>query len=430
MKVVLLCGGKGRRMFPITEDKFLLDFLGKTLLEHQIDMAVNAGLSDFVIVGNRGNIERIRKIIAGLSGVKIELVIQEKHDGIAGALLSAAQNLNSEVIIVNPNDVIESSAYNILLHSYRSTKADSYLLGYHVSNYFPGGYLEVDKAGNLVNIVEKPGKGNEPSDMVNVLVHLHTDPAELLRNVANISTENDDVYERAIYSMAKDNKTIRVVPYRAAWTPIKYPWHILGAVRHFLDRTGSYIAPSAQISERAVVEGTAFISNNVRVMENAVIRGPVYIGPGTVIGNGSLVREYSHIGAECVVGFSTEVKGSYIGDKCWFHMCYVGDTIIGHGCSFGAGTVFANWRFDEKNISVMVGNELIDTGLDKFGAIVGDNCRTGVHASLMPGVKVGPNSIVGAATSLTRDLAPDSMAISSPDTRILQNIYRPANGST
>jgi NDP-sugar pyrophosphorylase family protein len=60
MKVVFLCGGVGKRMFPITEDKFLLDFMGKPLLEHQVELARKAGLQDFVMVGNPGNIQRIK----------------------------------------------------------------------------------------------------------------------------------------------------------------------------------------------------------------------------------------------------------------------------------------------------------------------------------------------------------------------------------
>jgi NDP-sugar pyrophosphorylase family protein len=151
------------------------------------------------------------------------------------------------------------------------------------------------------------------------------------------------------------------------------------------------------------------MGDNVVVLENAVIRGPTYIGPNSVIGNNSLVRDYSHIGANCLVGYSTEVKGSYIGDRCWFHMNYIGDSIIGDGCSFGAGTVLANFRFDECNISVEIEGEAVDTGLDKFGAIIGDNCKTGVNVSVMPGIKIGPNSIVAPHVCLSEDLPPDTI---------------------
>jgi bifunctional UDP-N-acetylglucosamine pyrophosphorylase/glucosamine-1-phosphate N-acetyltransferase len=185
-------------------------------------------------------------------------------------------------------------------------------------------------------------------------------------------------------------------------------------VRHFLDQSQGYISPSASISEKATVEGKVIIGDKVRVLENAVIRGPVCIGENTVIGNNSLVREYSHLGANCVVGYSTEIKGSYIGDRCWFHMSYIGDSIIGDDCSFGAGTILANLPFNERKISIRVGSESVDTGQDKLGAIFGNNSRTGVNVSVMPGVRIGPNSVVGPHVCLMQDLEPDRLILAEP----------------
>ena len=424
MKVLFLCGGIGKRMFPITEDKFLLKFLGKTLLEHQIEMAKQAGLTEFAIVGNPQNMSRKEGIVASIPDVKVELVVQEQPLGIADALESACRLLDSEIIVVNPNDVFESSAYTRLLEAHQANPAISYLLAYEVSDYFPGGYLVVGEEGELTQIVEKPEKGKEPSNLVNILIHLHTDPQRLLKYTAGVQTDRDDVYECALDAMAKDTSKVKVVPYTGSWNAIKYPWHIFSAVRHFLDQSQQYISPSAKISERAVIEGKVIISDNVRVFENAVVRGPVYIGPNSVIGNNSLVREYSHIGSDCVVGYSTEVKGSYVGDGCWFHMSYVGDSIIGEECSFGANTVLANWRFDEKNIKVRIEGKAIDSGRDKFGAIIGNNCKTGVNVSIMPGIRIGPNSIVGSHASLTEDLEPDRMAVAESARKTIRNPFK------
>jgi len=402
MKVVLLCGGIGKRMFPITEDKFLLKFLGKTLLEHQIETAKGAGLTEFVIVGNPQNMSRIAEIVANLPDIKAELVLQKEPLGMADALRSASQFLDDEIIVVNSNDVFESLAYNQLLDAHRTNSATSYLLGCEVTDYFPGGYLVVSDEGDLTGIVEKPERGKEPSNLVNLVVHLHTDIKRLLQYAENMPTDRDDVYECAIDAMVRDRCKVKVVPYTGFWSPIKYPWHIFPLVRWFLDRSQEYISLSAYISEKATIEGKVVISDNVRVLENAVIRGPVYIGTNSTIGNNSLVRDYSHIGADCVVGYSTEVKGSYIGDRCWFHMSYVGDSVIGDDCSFGAGTALANFRFDKKDISVRIGDESIDTGRDKFGAIIGNNSKTGVNVSVMPGVRIGPKCLVsGLAQTLS-----------------------------
>jgi bifunctional UDP-N-acetylglucosamine pyrophosphorylase/glucosamine-1-phosphate N-acetyltransferase len=424
MKVLFLCGGIGKRMFPITEDKFLLKFLGKTLLEHQIEVAKEAGLTEFIIVGNSQNISQIEEVVTNLPDIKVELVLQKEPLGIADALACAGHLVDGDIIVVNPNDVFDSSAYIRLIEARQAGSTISYLLGCEVSDYFPGGYLVVDEKGELKLIIEKPGQGREPSNLVNILVHLHTDLKRLLLYAESVQTSRDDVYELALGAMVKDRYRIKIVRYPGFWAPMKYPWHILPVVKQFLNQSQEYTSPSAYISARAVIEGKVVIGDNVRVLENAVIRGPAYIGPNSIIGNNSLIRDYSHIGSDCVVGYSTEVKGSYIGDRCWFHTSYIGDSIIGEGCSFGAGTVLSNFRFDENNISVKVDGESIDSGLDKFGAIVGPNSKTGVNASIMPGVRIGPNSIVGPHVCLTEALEPDSIIIAESVHKTIRNKFR------
>jgi len=414
MKVVFLCGGVGKRMFPITEDKFLLDFMGKPLLEHQVELACKAGLQNFVIVGNPGNIQRIKQIAGAIIGAKFEFVIQSQPLGIADALKSAAHILDSAVLVVNPNDVFDGAAYQALLDAYRSRAATSYIIGYEVPQYFPGGYLAVNEKNELTRIVEKPEPGTEPSNLVNILLHLHTDMQRLFEYIDIVRTTRDDVYECAMDGMVRHAYKIKVVRYNGFWAPIKYPWHIFDIVRYFLDASEGKIDPSLSISERATLAGKAIIGKNVRILENAVVRGPVYIGPNTVIGNGALVREYSHIGANCVVGFSTEIKGSYTGDDCWFHSSYIGDSIIGNRCSFGAGSVTANFRFDRADIPVKYAEQKVSTGRDHFGAIIGDNCKTGINSGILPGRKVGPNSIVGSHVCLASDLEPDTIVLNQP----------------
>jgi len=424
MRAVFLCGGSGKRMFPITEDKFLLDFLGNPLLEHQIKTAREAGLSHFVIIGNPENIASIAQITQKIPGIKVDLAIQKEPLGIADALKSAEPFLHGQVLVINPNDIFSRSAYIKIITEAKKAKASSYILGYQVQKYFPGGYLQVNSQNELLNIVEKPNPGEEPSKLVNILVHCHNDPEKLLHYIETTQTTKDDVYECALDNMVKEGHKIKVVLYSNFWAPIKYPWHILKAIEHFLDNAQPYIAPSARISEKANVEGKVILSDNVKVLENAVIRGPAYIGPNSVIGNNVLVRDYSHIGSNSVVGYSTEVKHSYIGDNCWFHSNYVGDSIIDDNCSLGAGTVLANLRLDEGNISIKVGDSLVDTGCDKLGAIVGQGCRIGVNSSLMPGVRVGPNAFVGPHIYLHDDLGANKMALPESRYQVEENETR------
>jgi NDP-sugar pyrophosphorylase family protein len=421
VKTVFLCGGRGKRMFPIAEDKFLLDFLDKPLLEHQINAACQAGLSHFVIIGNPDNIQRIEQITKGIPGIEVDLAIQKKSVGIADALKSAQPFLHGQFLIINPNDVFSSSAYTKILSEAEKTSASSYIVGYQVPKYFPGGYLQVNPQNELLHIVEKPNPGEEPSNLVNILIHCHTDSEELLHYIETVQTTRDDVYECALDNMVKGGHKIKVVPYDDFWAPIKYPWHIFKVMEYFLDNTQPYIAPSTHVSDKATIEGKVVLSDNVRVLENAVIRGPAYIGANSIIGNNALVRDYSHIGSNSVIGYCTEVKHSYIGDDCWFHSNYIGDSIVDDNCSLGAGTILANFRLDEGNIQIKVGDNLVDTGYDKLGAIVGRGCRIGVNASLMPGVRVGPDSVVGPQVCLHDDLQANKMVLAASRRQVTDN---------
>jgi len=411
VKAVFLCGGRGKRMFPIAEDKFLLDFLGKPLLEHQIKLACEAGLSHFAIIGNPDNIAKIEQITKKITGIKVDFALQKESSGIADALKSAEPFLHGQLLVINPNDVFSSSAYTKIIAEAEKASASSYILGYQVQKYFPGGYLQMNSQNELLHIVEKPNPGEEPSNLVNILIHCHSNSEELLRYIETVQTTRDDVYECALDNMVKAGHKVKVIPYTDFWAPIKYPWHIFRVMEYFLDNAQPYIASSARISEKAIIEGKVILSDNVKVLENAVIRGPVYIGANSVIGNNVLVRDHSHIGSNSVIGYSTEVKHAYIGNNCWFHSNYIGDSIIDDDCSFGAGTVLANFRLDEGNIQIKVGGSLIDTGYDKLGAIVGRGCRIGVNASFMPGVRVGPDSFVGPQVCLRQDLKANKIAL-------------------
>ena len=407
MKLVFLCGGIGKRMHPITEDKVLLKFLGKTLLEHQIELAMKVGINDFVIIYNRFNKERIENICKRLKG-NFRFAIQGEPKGMADAMIGAEDILDGEVIVAILNDVFEASAYEKILEEKKSG-CDAALLGYKVDSYFPGGYFKLDKKGNFVEIMEKPGEGNEPSDLVNIVVHYHKDVKKFIEYLKKVTSDRDDVYEKALGIMAKDGLKIKVVVYSDYWGAIKYPWHILEITKYFLDKAEGRISPTARISEKATIEGKVIIEDNVRIFEGASIKGPCYIGRNTVIGTNSLVWNYSHIGEYSVVGYKSEVKNSWVGNNCWFHSNYIGDSVISNSCMFGAGSITANFRFDEKTVKVKIGENLIDTGTNKFGVMMGENSKTGINSCLMPGVKVGPNSVVGPGVVLTQNVDADKV---------------------
>jgi len=202
-------------------------------------------------------------------------------------------------------------------------------------------------------------------------------------------------------------KTSRVIIYEGIWLTVKYPWHLLDVMGYFLSTLKeSQTSSRADISPRAVIddtEGPVIIEDDVKIFENAKIRGPVYLGKKVVIANNALVRE-SYIGSGSVVGFASEVARSYLGEDCWTHNNFVGDSILQKNVSLGVGTVLTNLKLDESEISSVVKGNKLGSGRVKLGAVIGENVRIGSNATVMPGVKIGANSFIGAGVCVKEDL--------------------------
>ncbi|MFH0775750.1 MAG: sugar phosphate nucleotidyltransferase [bacterium] len=403
MKVIVLAAGRSKRLKPLS-DKVLLSFLGKTLIEHQLNQLSEVGLADVIIVGGAHNIEVLQELTNNLSN---KIIVTEQKDlnaGMAGAVLSTEKFLKHDpVLVISANDVVDETAYRDIIRISKDTSLDGCLIGKKVTSYFPGGYLKVDEKGLLESIIEKPGEGNEPSDVINLVVHYHADGTKLIENLRQTKSDSDSLYETTIDKMIKAGAKIKVVPYEGPWYPIKYPWHVFDVAAYYFSKGKKYISKNAHISDKAIIKGDVIIEDGVKVFENAIIRGPAYLGKNTVVANNALVRD-SYVGEDCVVGFSTEIARSFLGNNVWTHANYIGDSIIGNNCSFGSGAVTGNLRIDEKNISVNISDNKIDSGRNKLGLIMGDNVRCGINTSFMPGIKIGNNCFIGAGIIVGQDI--------------------------
>ncbi len=152
-----------------------------------------------------------------------------------------------------------------------------------------------------------------------------------------------------------------------------------------------------------------YIDDSARILEYTVIEPPCYIGKNATVGPLAHIRPYTFIGDNCFVGTFSVVKASVILEGTYIpHLNYIGDSIIGRNCNFGAGTKTANLLFDEKNVKINYHGKRIDSGRKRLGAIIGDNVKSGINASIMPGVKIGSGCMIGPAVLLDRDLEENS----------------------
>ncbi len=412
IKTVILCGGIGNRLFPLTTDKSLLSFNGRPLIYHQVKCAISAGLDEFIIVVNKANRIMMQRALSGMHNASIKYILQKEAGGMAHALMTARKEITqAPFLLLSANDIVDKSAYVAILEkSTQFSSAAAILTAKRLTSYFPGGYLVISRGGRIKHIVEKPGRGNEPSNLINIVMHLHLQPRQLFKYLGSTAKSADDDYEKALDKMIGEGHRFQAVIYPGIWQTIKYPWHILEAMDYYAAGIRRKISARTYISPLAVIDGEVIMEEGVRVLEGAVIRGPTYIGKNTIIGNNVLIRN-STIGKGNVIGYKTEIKHSYINNNCWFHSNYIGDSVIGDNCSFGAGAITANFRFDENTISSNVQGKPVITGHDKLGTFIGENTRIGVNASIMPGIKIGTNCSIGPQVCLNRDIEPDSTII-------------------
>jgi UDP-N-acetylglucosamine diphosphorylase / glucose-1-phosphate thymidylyltransferase / UDP-N-acetylgalactosamine diphosphorylase / glucosamine-1-phosphate N-acetyltransferase / galactosamine-1-phosphate N-acetyltransferase len=154
-------------------------------------------------------------------------------------------------------------------------------------------------------------------------------------------------------------------------------------------------AEARRVPPGVQITGPVYLHESVKLPAYATIIGPAWIGPETEIRPGAFIRGNVIVGANCVLGNACEFKNCLLMDGAQVpHFSYVGDSILGNGAHLGAGVILSNLRLDQQPISVRLPDATVDTGLRKFGAILGDKAEVGCNAVLQPGTLLGKRALV------------------------------------
>jgi len=201
-----------------------------------------------------------------------------------------------------------------------------------------------------------------------------------------------------------------------------YVWQALWRLaEHVEELTGHKQTILGQVDAGATVGPEVFIAEGARVAPGAYVMGPAYIGPGAFVNHGAFVRENVIMMPGSILGHASEVKHSLLlADACAPHFNYIGDSILGRHTNIGAGTKLSNLTLvSEKDaqtgrrptVKLVIEGVEYDTGLAKFGAVLGDHAQTGCNSVLNPGCLVGRNSLVYANASLRKGYYPPDSII-------------------
>lgn len=193
----------------------------------------------------------------------------------------------------------------------------------------------------------------------------------------------------------------------ALFEGVEFPWDVL-------KRLPAYIHSNLRPAQHHRTDGTAYIGLDVFIGEGTVVEhgamivGPAIIGRNCRIRHNAYIREQVIIGDDCVVGNSCEVKHSVLLNGATVpHFNYVGDSVLGYKAHLGAGAVISNLKLNGESVWVEMDGRCIDSGLRKFGALVGDHAQVGCNSVLNPGSIIGRKALVYPNTSW-RGILPDN----------------------
>ena len=168
-----------------------------------------------------------------------------------------------------------------------------------------------------------------------------------------------------------------------------YPWEVLPEIKDFILKLGKTL----DSDEYEYREGDIWIAKSAKIAPTACINGPAIIGKDTEVRHCAFIRGNAIVGEDCVVGNSTELKNVVLFNCVQVpHYNYVGDAVLGYKSHMGAGSICSNVKSDKQLVVVKDGEEKIETGLKKFGAMLGDHVEVGCGSVLNPGTVIGRNS--------------------------------------
>ena len=399
MQAVILAAGESSRFWPLNNrHKSLIKIMGRPLIAYLIDDLRRAGIKDIIIVQSpKKDIER------ELKDKFIKYVIEKKAAGTGNALLSAEKLVKEDqFFLFNADDSDVKEAVAPILSRFKKGKSKLILLASKTKTPWLFGILKM-KGDRVLEIVEKPKPGKEPSNLKNDnLFFLPKDFFSYLKRVS--SHPFSLIHALNLYAR---QKPIEAIINKKETISLKFPWHVFPILEAKLKDLKKFRSKSVVLGKNVVILGSVFIGQGTRIGANTVIHGPCYIGKDCQIGDGNVLRGPVNLENNIKTGALFEIKNSLVGSGTHFHSGYLGDSLVGANCRVGGGFISANRRIDRKNIFSTVKQEKIDTSLTHFGTVIGDNTKLGVKTAIMPGVFIGSNCLIGPGSVVFENI-PDN----------------------
>jgi len=419
-KAVILAAGDSTRMLPLSanQPKHLLPVAGKPLIFHTLEALQSVGITETLIVYGYHK-EKLSEVIESESWGKMSVsyVHQEQRKGTAHAAGYAREFVsNDSSILMNGDIMVGPGSFEGLMSYHDKGGYDLTLSVKPVDDPSAYGVVAVEK-GKAVKLIEKPTKDQMVSNLVNAGLYIVN--KSLMDAITKTKASPRGEYEITdSIGMLIEKGNVGGYSLPSWWLDIGKPWDLLDANKMILSQMQGII--EGTVEKSAVIKGETTVQKGAIIKAGAYIEGPALIGENAVIGPNCYIRAHTSIGKNVKIGNAVEIKNCIIMDNTNIgHLSYVGDSVIGRSSNFGAGTITANLRHDNGDVSVTVKGKRVSSGRRKLGAIIGDNVKTGIGTSISPGIILHQGARTGIGVLVDRDIEANKLVIAKQEQKVI-----------
>ncbi len=448
MTAYILAAGSGRRIAPYDEcrAKCLIPVLNRPVLDFALDALDALGCERIVIAAGRHEHDIRDAALRWAAGREsagaapaIQVAAVGETDGTGASLLACKETddgaSEDEASLVLYGDVVvgEGDLRRLLADSRKHPQATTLLLTPVPESEVRDSIVVSTADDRVTSIVGHPRGGAGGRVVAAVLPagfrrHLAACPSHFPVVQVGMMPPRELHLEAAVETFRAAGGSVRSVTASELIPDIDKPWHILEANERVVrsacaELTANELDEGASIGQSASIEGYVRLGRNSRIGRNVIIRGSliagadvvidagaiingsIAVGDGSFVGNACFVEDASVIGRGCVVGHAAELSGVLFDGVYLCHYMEIYG-VVGERTDIGAATVCGSLRFDDgETVHRVLGRREIPPA-HANATYIGDYCRTGVNATIMPGRKIGPYSIVGPGVVLEEDLPP------------------------
>jgi bifunctional UDP-N-acetylglucosamine pyrophosphorylase/glucosamine-1-phosphate N-acetyltransferase len=439
---IVLAAGLGRKVWPYGEfrQKCTIPVANKPIIRHIVENLAEIGIDQIiVVVGHYA--QQVRGAIADIPNV--EFVTQHSPDGTADAVLTALKTLNDEnFLIIYGDNVTTSENYRNLIKEFKSQNADAAALIQPLNDEDASNWLcAKTQNGSLSGIDGHPRGGSHR--LCGIYAFKATATPYLLRNTGIVTQvpvggmpPPESEVAQSIQIMIDDGIEVLAVETTDFFVDVDKPWHVLEANRRLVDYLTkqvdvNHIAAGAKVSDAAEISGHVVLGENTVIGPRVVVNGTLIAGANNNITNGAILHGNIYIGDHCRISDYCDIQSSAIGNRCivghgaemsgvmfdkvyLYHYCEMSG-VFGCATDIGAATVCGTLRFDDRDTPIQVEGRYEVPTYGANATYMGDYCRTGVNAMIMPGRRIGSYSVVGPGVILYEDVPSKTMVMAKQE---------------